>query len=247
MSTSGIALAAVLHRRREGNTRSRGARVRRNAIAVPPLAWRLRHPGRQRNGGSPCAAGIGPHHPPGEHPLGKRRPTNIRRRIGGTPPREGTPPNPRGRSWWPQAQGTFRVRRGHGGRCWTRNIGMHGPGHRPCAELHVDTMLEPSFVLLMQMTQKVLDKQTEVREDVREIKARLVRLEADVARPQVFLERQSAGRNAREAFATGQPRARATLGRTLAGRRQGIPMTVASLEVDGVEPGTYDSASCLAT
>lgn len=53
-------------------------------------------------------------------------------------------------------------------------------------------MAEPSLELLMQLTQNVLDNQRETREDVREIKTRLGRLEADVAGLPVFLAEQSA-------------------------------------------------------
>lgn len=42
-------------------------------------------------------------------------------------------------------------------------------------------MPEPSLELLMQMVQKVLDTQREIREDVREIKHRLTSLESAVA------------------------------------------------------------------
>ena len=48
-------------------------------------------------------------------------------------------------------------------------------------------MPEPTLELLMQMFQKVLDSQREMREDVREIKTRLGRLETDVAQLHVFL------------------------------------------------------------
>ena len=54
-----------------------------------------------------------------------------------------------------------------------------------------NAMAEPSLELLMQMVQKVLDSQREVREDVREIKTRLGRLETDVAQLHVFLAEQS--------------------------------------------------------
>jgi len=46
---------------------------------------------------------------------------------------------------------------------------------------------EGSLELLMQMVQRVLDAQRETREDVREIKTRLGRLESDVASLHVFL------------------------------------------------------------
>ena len=48
-------------------------------------------------------------------------------------------------------------------------------------------MPEPSPELLMQMVQKALDSQREARKDVREIKARLGRLETDIAQLHVFL------------------------------------------------------------
>ena len=46
-------------------------------------------------------------------------------------------------------------------------------------------------LLLAQMIQKVLDSQLEMREDIREIKTRLGRLESDVASLHVFLAEQS--------------------------------------------------------
>jgi len=52
-------------------------------------------------------------------------------------------------------------------------------------------MPEASLDLLMQMVQKVLDVQRESREDIREIKTRLGRLECDVASLHVFLAEQS--------------------------------------------------------
>lgn len=52
-------------------------------------------------------------------------------------------------------------------------------------------MPEPNLELLMQMIQKVLDSQRETREDVREIKTRLGRLETDVIQLHVFLAEQS--------------------------------------------------------
>jgi hypothetical protein len=52
-------------------------------------------------------------------------------------------------------------------------------------------MPDPSLELSMQMVQKVLDNQRDVRDDVREIKARLGRLETDVAQLHVFLAEQS--------------------------------------------------------
>lgn len=52
-------------------------------------------------------------------------------------------------------------------------------------------MAEPSLELPMQMVQKVLDSQRESREDIREIKTRLGRLESDVASLHVFLAEQS--------------------------------------------------------
>jgi hypothetical protein len=48
-------------------------------------------------------------------------------------------------------------------------------------------MREPSLELMMEMVQKVLDSERETREDVREIKIRLGRLETDVAQIHVFL------------------------------------------------------------
>jgi predicted nuclease with TOPRIM domain len=50
---------------------------------------------------------------------------------------------------------------------------------------------EASLDLLMQMVQKVLDAQRESREDIREIKTRLGRLESEVASLHVFLAEQS--------------------------------------------------------
>jgi hypothetical protein len=47
-------------------------------------------------------------------------------------------------------------------------------------------MPDASLDLLMQMVQKVLDVQRESREDIREIKTRLGRLESDVASLHVF-------------------------------------------------------------
>ena len=52
-------------------------------------------------------------------------------------------------------------------------------------------MPEPNLDLLMQMVQQVLDSQRDVREDVRENKTRLGRLETDVAQLHVFLAEQS--------------------------------------------------------
>lgn len=52
-------------------------------------------------------------------------------------------------------------------------------------------MPEASLELLMTMVQKVLDAQRESREDIREIKTRLGRLEGDVASLHVFLAEQS--------------------------------------------------------
>jgi hypothetical protein len=52
-------------------------------------------------------------------------------------------------------------------------------------------MPETTLELLMLMVQKVLDSQRETREDVREIKTRLGRLETDVANLHVFLAEQS--------------------------------------------------------
>ena len=53
-------------------------------------------------------------------------------------------------------------------------------------------MAEPSPLdLLMQMVQKVLDGQKDIREDVREIKTRLGRLETDVAQLHVYMAEQS--------------------------------------------------------
>ena len=52
-------------------------------------------------------------------------------------------------------------------------------------------MPEASLDLLMQMVQRVLDAQRESREDIREIKTRLGRLENHVASLHVFLAEQS--------------------------------------------------------
>lgn len=52
-------------------------------------------------------------------------------------------------------------------------------------------MAEPKLDLLMQMVQRVLDGQKDIREDLREIKARLGRLETDVAQLHVYLAEQS--------------------------------------------------------
>jgi hypothetical protein len=52
-------------------------------------------------------------------------------------------------------------------------------------------MVDVSLNLLQEMVQRVLDSQRETREDVREIKARLGRLESDVAILHVFLAEQS--------------------------------------------------------
>ncbi len=52
-------------------------------------------------------------------------------------------------------------------------------------------MPEPSLELLVQMVRKVLDAQRESREDIREIKTRLGRMESDVASLHVFLAEQS--------------------------------------------------------
>ncbi len=52
-------------------------------------------------------------------------------------------------------------------------------------------MVDIGLELLQQMVQRVLDSQRETREDVREIKARLGRLESDVASLHVFLAEQS--------------------------------------------------------
>ena len=46
---------------------------------------------------------------------------------------------------------------------------------------------EPNLELLMQMVQRVLDGQQDIREDVREIKTRLGRMATDVAQLHVFL------------------------------------------------------------
>jgi len=48
-------------------------------------------------------------------------------------------------------------------------------------------MPEPSLELLMEMVRKVLDSQQEKREDMREIKARLGRLESDIAALSMYL------------------------------------------------------------
>lgn len=52
-------------------------------------------------------------------------------------------------------------------------------------------MPEASLELLVQMVQKVLDAQRESREDIREIKTRLGRLESDIASLHVFLAERS--------------------------------------------------------
>jgi hypothetical protein len=52
-------------------------------------------------------------------------------------------------------------------------------------------MPDVSLELIQQMLQRVLDSQRETREDVREIKSRLGRLEGDVANLHVFLAEQS--------------------------------------------------------
>ncbi len=52
-------------------------------------------------------------------------------------------------------------------------------------------MAEANPGLLMQMVQKVLDGQRDIREDIREIKTRLGRLETDVAQVHVYLAGQS--------------------------------------------------------
>jgi hypothetical protein len=56
----------------------------------------------------------------------------------------------------------------------------------PLAEWEVK-MPEPSLDLLMQMVQRVLDSQRETREDIREIKTRIGRLESEVANMHGFL------------------------------------------------------------
>jgi hypothetical protein len=48
-------------------------------------------------------------------------------------------------------------------------------------------MADPNLEWLMPMVQRVLDNQREMREDVREIKTRLGRLETDVANLHVFI------------------------------------------------------------
>ena len=52
-------------------------------------------------------------------------------------------------------------------------------------------MAEPGLKSLKQMVQRVLDSQHETREDVREIKTRLGRLESEVANLHGFLAEQS--------------------------------------------------------
>lgn len=52
-------------------------------------------------------------------------------------------------------------------------------------------MPDPSLDQLMQMVQRVLDSQRETREDVREIKNRIGRLESEVANLHRFLAEQS--------------------------------------------------------
>lgn len=51
----------------------------------------------------------------------------------------------------------------------------------------IKIMPEPSLELLIQMVQKILESQRDIREDVREIKTRLGRLETEVAQLHVFL------------------------------------------------------------
>lgn len=53
------------------------------------------------------------------------------------------------------------------------------------------TIAEVGLDLIQQMLQRVLDSQRETREDVREIKSRLGRLEGGVANLHVFLAEQS--------------------------------------------------------
>lgn len=60
----------------------------------------------------------------------------------------------------------------------------------PCADWE-EKMPEPSRDLLMQMVQRVLDSQRETREDIREIKTRIGRLESEVASMHGFLAEQS--------------------------------------------------------
>jgi predicted nuclease with TOPRIM domain len=52
-------------------------------------------------------------------------------------------------------------------------------------------MAEPGLKSLKQMVQRVLDSQRETREDVREIKTRLGRLESEVANLHGFLAERS--------------------------------------------------------
>lgn len=52
-------------------------------------------------------------------------------------------------------------------------------------------MPEPSLELPIQMVQKMMDTQREIREDVRETKTRFSRLESDVAGLRAFLAEQS--------------------------------------------------------
>jgi hypothetical protein len=52
-------------------------------------------------------------------------------------------------------------------------------------------MPEPTLDLLMQMVQRVLDSQRETREDIREVKVRIGRLESEVASLHSFLAEQS--------------------------------------------------------
>lgn len=52
-------------------------------------------------------------------------------------------------------------------------------------------MADVNLDLLQQMVQRVFDSQRETREDVREIKAQLGRLESEVTSLQVFLAEQS--------------------------------------------------------
>jgi len=52
-------------------------------------------------------------------------------------------------------------------------------------------MPEPSLELLMQMVQRVLDGQKDLRDDMREVKTRLGRLETDVAQLHLYMAEQS--------------------------------------------------------
>lgn len=52
-------------------------------------------------------------------------------------------------------------------------------------------MAEPTLDLVQALIQRVLDNQREMREDIREVKSRLGRIETDVAQLHVALAEQS--------------------------------------------------------